>query len=208
MTLRIVGAVLLAYLLGSIPTSYLVVRAVKGIDLRKTGSGNLGATNLFRTLGWAYALPVALFDMAKGAIPVMLLGPWAGLGYGGSVLLGLVAVVGHVFSVFMRFKGGKGVATGGGVVLGLAPGAFVLSLAVWAIIVKLSGYVSLGSVIAAFLLPIAAWFLAPSHRDLVPWLALLCLMVIWLHRANIARLIKGTENRFGRKMPTPPPGAA
>jgi acyl phosphate:glycerol-3-phosphate acyltransferase len=208
MTWRIVGAVLLAYLLGSIPTSYLVVRAVKGVDLRKIGSGNLGATNLYRTLGWAYAVPVALFDMAKGSIPVMLLGPWAGLGYGGSVLLGLVAVVGHVFSVFMRFKGGKGVATGGGVVLGLAPGAFVVSLAVWAIIVKLSGYVSLGSVIAAFLLPIAAWFLAPSHRDLVPWLALLCLMVIWLHRANIARLVKGTESRFGRKMPTPPPGAA
>jgi glycerol-3-phosphate acyltransferase PlsY len=207
-TLRIVVAVLLAYLFGSIPTSYLVVRAVKGVDLRSTGSGNLGATNLFRMLGWRYAVPVALFDMAKGTLPVLLLGPWAGLGYGGRIGLGLVAVVGHVFSVFMRFKGGKGVATGGGVVLGLAPWAFIVSLAVWAIIVKLSGYVSLGSVVAAFVLPIAAWFLTPSRHDLVPWLALLCLMVIWLHRANIGRLLKGTENRFGRKLPAPPPGSA
>lgn len=206
MTDRVVVAVVLAYLLGSIPTSYLVVRAVKGIDLRQTGSGNLGATNLFRTLGWAWAVPVTLFDMAKGAIPVLLLGPWAGLGYGGRILIGLVAVAGHIFSVFMRFQGGKGVATGGGVVLGLAPGAFAVALLVWAIIVKFSGYVSLGSVVAAFILPIAAWFLAPSHRDVIPWLAVLCLLVIWLHRANITRLLNGTERRFGRKLPAVPGG--
>jgi glycerol-3-phosphate acyltransferase PlsY len=207
MTAQVVVAVVLAYLVGSIPTSWLVVRAVKGVDLRQTGSGNLGATNLFRLLGWRYALPVALFDMAKGAIPVLLLGPWAGLGNGGRILLGLVAVAGHVFSVFMRFKGGKGVATGGGVVAGLAPLAFLVALIVWAIIVKFTGYVSLGSILAALVLPIATWFLAPERRDVVPWLALLCLLVIWLHRANITRLINGTEHRFGRS-PSAGPGSA
>jgi glycerol-3-phosphate acyltransferase PlsY len=205
---RLVVAVLLAYLLGAIPTSYLVMRAVKGIDLRRTGSGNLGATNLFRSLGWRFAVPVALFDMAKGVLPVVLLAPWAGLGYTGRMLLGLVAVAGHVFSIFMRFHGGKGVATGGGVVLGLAPWAFVVAAAVWALVVRLSGYVSLGSIIAAATLPIATWFLAPGRRDLVPWLALLTLVVIWLHRANLRRLLQGTESRFGRNAPPPQPGAA
>lgn len=207
MTGRVVAAVLLAYLLGAIPTSYLVMRAIKGIDLRHTGSGNLGATNIFRALGWRYAVPVALFDMAKGVVSVVVLGPWAGLDFTSRILLGLVAVAGHVFSVFMHFRGGKGVATGGGVVLGIAPWAFVVALVVWAIIVKLSGYVSLGSIVAALVLPIAAWFLAPERRDLVPWLALLGLAVVWLHRANIRRLLKGTERRFGHHVPTNP-GAA
>lgn len=207
MTGRVVAAVLLAYLLGAIPTSYLVMRAIKGIDLRHTGSGNLGATNIFRALGWRYAVPVALFDMSKGVVSVVVLGPWAGLDFTSRILLGLVAVAGHVFSVFMHFRGGKGVATGGGVVLGIAPWAFVVALVVWAIIVKLSGYVSLGSIVAALVLPIAAWFLAPERRDLVPWLALLGLAVVWLHRANIRRLLKGTERRFGHHVPTNP-GAA
>lgn len=199
MTGRIVVAVVLSYLIGAIPTSFLVMRTLRGIDLRRTGSGNLGATNLYRVLGWRYAIPVALFDMAKGAIPVLMLGPWAGLGYSSRILLGLVAVAGHVFSVFLSFRGGKGVATGGGVVLGLVPGAFGVALLVWAIIVKVSGYVSLASIGAALMLPVATWFLAPARRNLVPWLLLLGILVVWLHRANIARLLKGTESRFGRR---------
>ena len=199
MTGRIVVAVVLSYLIGAIPTSFLVMRTLRGIDLRRTGSGNLGATNLYRALGWRYAIPVALFDMAKGAIPVLVLGPWAGLGYSSRILLGLVAVAGHVFSVFLSFRGGKGVATGGGVVLGLVPGAFGVALLVWAIIVKVSGYVSLASIGAALMLPVATWFLAPERRNLVPWLLLLGILVVWLHRANIARLLKGTESRFGRR---------
>jgi len=204
---RIVVAVLLSYLVGAIPTSYLVMRALRGIDLRRTGSGNLGATNLYRALGWRYAIPVALFDMMKGALPVLVLGPWAGLTYVSSILLGLVAVAGHVFSVFLHFRGGKGVATSGGVVLGLAPGAFAVALVVWAIIVKVSGYVSLASIGAAVVLPVATWFIAPERRNLVPWLALLGILVVWFHRGNIARLLKGTESRFGRRAP-PKPGAA
>ena len=199
MTGRVVVAVLLSYLIGAIPTSFLVMRTLRGIDLRRIGSGNLGATNLYRSLGWRYAIPVALFDMAKGAIPVLVLGPWAGLGYSSRILLGLVAVAGHVFSVFLSFRGGKGVATGGGVVLGLVPGAFGVALLVWAIIVKVSGYVSLASIGAALMLPVATWFLAPERRNLVPWLLLLGILVVWLHRANIARLLKGTESRFGRR---------
>lgn len=205
MTARIVGAALLAYLLGSVPTSYLIMRLVKGVDLRQTGSGNLGATNLFRSLGWKFAVPAALFDMAKGAIPVAVLGPWAGLGLAGRTALGLAAVVGHVFSVFMHFRGGKGVATGGGVVLGLVPGAFLVALALWALLVRLTGYVSVASIVAALSLPPATWLLATDRRELVPWFGALALLVVFLHRGNVVRLWRGTEHRFGHGRP---PGAA
>ncbi len=198
MTAQVVVAALASYLLGAIPTSLWVVRAVKGIDLRTVGSGNLGATNLYRLLGFRYAVPVGIFDALKGAIPVASLGPWAGLGLTGSLLLGVAAVIGHAFPVFANFKGGKGVATGSGIVLGLAPWAFLITLAVWAVSVKLSGYVSLGSVLAAAALPPAVWFLHPDRRALVWWFAALSLAIIWLHRANLRRLINGTENRFGR----------
>lgn len=198
MTAQVVVAVLASYLLGAIPTSLWVVRAVKGIDLRTVGSGNLGATNLYRLLGFRYAVPVGIFDALKGAIPVAFIGPWAGLGLTGSLLLGVAAVIGHAFPVFANFKGGKGVATGSGIVLGLAPWAFLITLVVWAVSVKLSGYVSLGSVLAAAALPPAVWFLHPDRRTLVWWFAALSLAIIWLHRGNIRRLLNGTENRFGR----------
>ena len=187
-----------SYLLGAIPTSYLTVRLVKGHDLRRLGSGNLGATNLFRQLGWAFAIPVGLFDLAKGAIPVMVFGPRAGGGQLLPLLLGAAAVVGHVFSVFVKFKGGKGVATGAGVVLGTAPWAFLVALVVWAVVTRLSGYVSLGSILAAASLPPAVWLLHPERRGMVWLFALLALAIIALHGANIRRLAEGTENRFGR----------
>ncbi len=199
MTATLLGAVVASYLLGAIPTSHWVAQGLKGIDLRTVGSGNLGATNLYRQLGWRYAIPVGLFDMAKGAIPVALLGPWAGAGEIGSLLLGVVAVFGHVFSLFVGFKGGKGVATGGGIVLGFAPWAFLVALLVWMITTKLSGYVSLGSILGALALPPALWFLHPSHRAAVPYVLLLSSLVIWFHRANIGRLLAGTENRFGAR---------
>jgi glycerol-3-phosphate acyltransferase PlsY len=196
---RLAVAFVAAYLLGAIPTSWLVVRAVKGLDLRTLGSGNLGATNLYRVLGWKYAVPVAAFDALKGAIPVAMFGPWAGAGMVGALLLGACAVVGHVFSVFMGWKGGKGVATSAGVVLGLAPAAFGVSLAVWGLIITLSGYVSLASVISALVLPLAVWLLQPTRRGMVLWFGALGLTVVWLHRANIRRLLNGTEHRFGRR---------
>lgn len=199
MTTSVALAIVASYLLGAIPTSYWVVKAVTGQDLRTLGSGNLGATNLYRQLGFRFAIPVAAFDMIKGAIPVAFFGPMAGLGLVGCVLLGIVATLGHVFSVFVGFKGGKGVATGGGIVLGLAPLAFVVTLVVWAVTVKLSGYVSLGSILAAVVLPPAVWVLYPARRDAVLFLAALALLVVWFHRANIGRLLRGTEHRFGAR---------
>lgn len=199
MTGRLIAAVVIAYLVGAIPTSFIVVRLARGIDLRTVGSGNLGATNLYRQLGWRYAVPVAVFDMLKGAFPVAVVAPWVGLGLVGSVALGMVAVLGHVYSVFVGFKGGKGVATGGGIILGLAPWAFVISLVLWLLVVWLSGYVSLASIVAAVSLPPAIWLLHPDRRELILPVAMLALLVTWFHRANIRRLIAGTENRFGRK---------
>jgi len=190
---------LASYFLGAIPTSWLVVRLVKGQDLRRLGSGNLGATNLYRQLGWTFAIPVALFDVAKGAIPVLVFGPEAGGGDVVPVLLGVTAVLGHVFSVFVGFKGGKGVATGAGVVLGLAPMAIPVSLLVWAGVVWLTGYVSLGSILAAAALPPAVWLIHPERRGILWLFVVLAAMIVVLHHQNIRRLLAGTEHRFGRR---------
>ncbi|HEV8612225.1 MAG TPA: glycerol-3-phosphate 1-O-acyltransferase PlsY [Gemmatimonadales bacterium] len=187
-----------SYLLGAIPTSYVVVRLVKGEDLRRLGSGNLGATNLYRTLGWRYAIPVAVFDLLKGAVPVKVFGPLAGDGTLVPLLLGMAALLGHVFSVFVKFRGGKGVATGAGIVLGLAPGAFLVALAAWALVLALSGYVSLASIVAALLLPPAVYLLEPARRPLVWLFSVLAVLIVFFHRANIKRLLSGTEHRFGR----------
>lgn len=191
--------VIASYLVGAIPTSYLVVRLLKGQDLRTLGSGNLGATNLYRVLGWKYAVPVGIFDLLKGAVPVLVFAPAAGGGDRTAILLGLAAVVGHVFSVFAGFKGGKGVATGAGVVLGLAPWAFVAALITWIILVKASGYVSLGSLGAALMLPPAVYLLHPERRPMIWLFAGLAGAIVIFHRANIRRLLAGTENRFGRR---------
>jgi glycerol-3-phosphate acyltransferase PlsY len=190
-----------SYLVGAIPTSWLLVKLVRGQDLRTMGSGNLGATNLYRVLGLRYALPAGIFDVLKGTVPVALFGPRAGDGLWLPLLLGLTAVAGHVFSVFVGFRGGKGVATGAGVVLGLAPWAFLAVFAIWLLVVKATGYVSLGSVVGALLLPPAVWLLHPERRDLVAPLLALALVIVILHRANLRRLLAGTEHRFGRQGP-------
>jgi glycerol-3-phosphate acyltransferase PlsY len=187
-----------SYLLGSLPTSFIVVKLVKGQDLRQLGSGNLGATNLYRQLGWRWAVPAAVIDVAKGTIPVLVFGPRAGGGDLLALVLGVTAVFGHVFSLFVNFKGGKGVATGAGVLLGLAPWAALVTMVIWGLIVRLTGYVSLGSIVAAAALVPALWLIHPDKHDLVMPFALLAAMIIVLHRGNIQRLLKGTEHRFGR----------
>lgn len=211
MTLPLPAALAASYLLGAIPTSYLAARLFRGVDLRTVGSGNLGATNLYRAAGWKVAVPVGLFDIAKGFVPATLLAAAVGGGVrdpGVGLACGIAAVVGHVYSVFVRFKGGKGVATGAGAMLGLAPLAVLAAAGVWALVTFTSGYVSLGSVVAALSLVPAVWLLHPGQRGLLPFYLLLALGIVWLHRANLARLRAGTEHRFGRRRGQPAePGA-
>jgi acyl phosphate:glycerol-3-phosphate acyltransferase len=196
-------AVLASYLLGAIPTSYLVSRIFAKIDLREHGSGNLGATNLYRVLGWKYAVPVALFDIAKGAIPVLLLAPMVSKSELFALACGVAAILGHVFSVFVQFKGGKGVATAAGVMLGLTPLALAVCAAVWAILVLATGYVSLGSIAAAAVLPVAVYLLEQPVSPQLLWIdTAVAAGVIILHRRNIGRLLHGTENRFRRRPAT------
>jgi glycerol-3-phosphate acyltransferase PlsY len=191
---------LASYLLGAIPTSYLAARAFRGIDLREHGSRNLGATNLYRVLGWRYAVPVGLLDAAKGFIPVVAFAPRVSPSDLFALVCGLTAVLGHAFSVFVGFKGGKGVATAAGVMLGLAPVALAVATAVWIALVFTTGYVSLGSIAAAAVFPIAVLLFDRPAEPRMLWLDVaVAAAIIWFHRGNIQRLLKGTENRFGRR---------
>jgi glycerol-3-phosphate acyltransferase PlsY len=196
-----------SYLLGAIPTSYLAGRIFRGIDLREHGSRNLGATNLYRVLGWRFAVPVGLLDAAKGLIPVLVFAPRVSSSELFALVCGLTAVVGHAFSVFVRFKGGKGVATAAGVMLGLTPAALGVAAAVWVALVYLTGYVSVASITAAAVFPVAVFLIDRPARAAMLWLDVaVAAGIIWLHRGNIRRLLNGTENRFGRRaVPTPRP---
>jgi acyl phosphate:glycerol-3-phosphate acyltransferase len=195
-----------SYLLGAVPTSYLAARLFRGIDLREHGSRNLGATNLYRVLGWRYAVPVGLLDAAKGLVPVLVFARQVSSSQLFALICGLVAVVGHVFSVFVGFKGGKGVATAAGVMLGLTPAALGVAVLVWAALVYLTGYVSVGSIAAAAIFPLAVYLLEPPDQPAMLWLDIaVAAAIVWFHRGNIQRLFKGTENRFGRHAASSPP---
>ncbi len=195
---------LASYFVGAIPTSYLAGRLFRGIDLREHGSRNLGATNVYRTLGWRYAIPVGLVDIAKGAVPVLVFGPQVSDSQLFALACGLAAILGHVFSVFVRFRGGKGVATAAGVMLGLAPMAIGVAAVTWLLVLKLSGYVSLASIVGAAVFPVAVYLLQRPDQPEVLWLdGLVAVAIIWLHRANIRRLLNGTESRFGRRAVPP-----
>ena len=188
-----------AYLLGSVPTSYLVARLAAGVDLRTVGSKNLGATNLFRLLGLKAAAPVAAFDVAKGAAPVLAYLALTREPSWWALVVGAAAVLGHVFSPFVGFKGGKGVATAAGVFLAYLPAAIGAAAVVWVGLVAATGYVSLGSVAAAVTLPVWARLLYPG-RDTAFWVtAAVALFVVFNHRSNIRRLLAGTESRFRRR---------
>jgi glycerol-3-phosphate acyltransferase PlsY len=193
-----IGWLALSYLIGAFPTSWLTARLFRGIDLREHGSGNLGATNLYRVLGWKYAIPVAVMDILKGAAPVWLFGPRVPDIPLFPVLCGLAAVVGHVFSVFVGFKGGKGVATAAGVVLALAPWALLAVTVVWALLVRLTGYASLASIVSALLFPLAAWLLHDVRGVALLVDIALAAFIVWKHRSNLQRLLAGTESRFGK----------
>lgn len=188
-----------AYLCGAFPTSFLAGRVLRGIDLREHGSRNLGATNVHRVMGLGVAIPVAVIDILKGAVPVWFIAPRVSDSLVMALLLGAAAILGHVFSVFVGFKGGKGVATAAGVMLGLVPAAIGVSFVVWLATVLLTRYVSLASILGAAVLAPSVWLLHPDRRELVPLCALIALAIVFFHRANIARLRNGTEHRVGRK---------
>jgi acyl phosphate:glycerol-3-phosphate acyltransferase len=202
--------VIAAYLLGAVPASYLAGRWAQGIDLREHGSGNLGATNTFRVLGARVAAPVMVFDVLKGMLPVLLFPLWDGtdawewrLAYGGA------AIVGHVFSVYMRFRGGKGVATSAGVFLGLAPLQLGVGLAAWLLVLRATRMVSAASIAAA--LTVGVMLIATRVEPAgVRWLGLAVVaFVVLAHRTNIARIMRGEEARFhARSDPEATVGAA
>jgi glycerol-3-phosphate acyltransferase PlsY len=186
--------ILAAYIVGATPTSYIAGKLGRGIDLREHGSKNLGATNVFRILGWKYAIPVALFDIAKGAVPVFLARsspyPWLPVAVGGA------AVIGHMYSPYVRFKGGKGVATAAGMFLALAPLAVLIAIPLWGLCLWLTGYVSLSSIIAVLSVPVTVRLTQPG-ASYVFWASIaLVALIIFAHRRNISRLLAGTENRF------------
>jgi glycerol-3-phosphate acyltransferase PlsY len=195
-----------AYLLGSIPSAYLAGRA-RGVDLRAHGSGNLGATNALRVLGWKVGLPVFLVDALKGFVPAYFFSRWFGAHPHWAMGYGLAAIVGHVKPVFLLGRGGgggKGVATAAGVFLGLAPVATLAALAVFAAVVAVTGYVSLGSLLAALAL-VATLALTVGVRAPVFGLgAAVAAFVFWSHRANIGRLRRGEESSFRRKRAAAP----
>ncbi|HSA13046.1 MAG TPA: glycerol-3-phosphate 1-O-acyltransferase PlsY [Candidatus Paceibacterota bacterium] len=204
--------VLIAYLLGSIPTGFLVAKA-RGVDIRTVGSGNIGATNVFRILGTQAGIFVLLADAAKGWLAVFVVaklvsdwlypqaGPAAEEWF--SLAAGAAAIIGHNFTCWLHFKGGKGIATSAGVLAGLVPVALLIILAIWIVVFAFSRYVSLASICAAAALPFCAWLLGES-RTIVLVLSALAALAIYKHKANIQRLLNGTENRIGGKRAAPP----
>ena len=192
--------VVLSYLWGAIPASYVAGRLARGIDLRRHGSGNLGATNTFRVLGARVAAPVMIFDVLKGTLPVLLFSRWDGSGdWRWEIAYGAAAIVGHVFSIYVGFKGGKGVATSAGVFLALAPLAVGVGLLAWLVVLRTTRMVSAGSVAAALAVGILLLVAPmPEGRGAIRILgSAVALFVIFAHRSNIGRILKGTEPRFG-----------
>jgi len=198
--------VVAAYLIGAVPASYIAGRMAKGIDLREHGSGNLGATNTFRVLGAKVAAPVMVFDILKGTFPVVAFSRWDGSGdWRWELAYGAAAIIGHVFSVYMRFKGGKGVATSAGVFGALAPVPLLVAFGVWLAVLKGMRMVSAASILAAVTLAVLLWALPAAGdpgdpRTEVRVLGLaIAAFVVYAHRGNIGRILKGTEPRFGGK---------
>jgi glycerol-3-phosphate acyltransferase PlsY len=201
----------LSYLTGSIPTSIIVSRIAKNIDIRDHGSGNAGATNVYRILGWKYALIVLLLDIFKAWLPTAIYATTIfqyisilGIGFM-QILCGSFAVIGHTYPIFARFKGGKGVGPLIGVLLALFPIAFPLCLIVAIAIIVTTGYVSLGSIFAAISLPIFILILPvlgiiSPNLSLVVFSLLVPWFVIYTHRSNISRIRNGTENRFDKAL--------
>ena len=205
--IELVILLLASYMTGSFPTSIIITRVKKNIDIREHGSGNAGATNVFRVLGWKYAILVLAFDIFKGWLPTAVYAtiifqqlpvPDQGLV---QILCGFAAVIGHIYPIFTGFKGGKGVGSLIGVLLALYPLVFPLCLLIGVAVITTTGYVSLGSISAAISLPIIILFLPRlglinPDLSLVVFSLLVPWVIIFTHRTNISRIRNGTENRF------------
>jgi glycerol-3-phosphate acyltransferase PlsY len=186
--------VLLGYGLGSLPLGYLVASRAKGIDLRRVGSGNVGAANTYRTAGLAVALIVVCVDVAKGASSVFFAARFAS-GAADPVAAGVAAIIGHIYPVWLRFHGGKGVATACGVFWMLAPLATAIAATVFVLIVWATRYVSLGSIVATMVLPPLA-LLTDKSVPVVIGAGLAALLIVQRHRANVVRLTQGSERKL------------
>lgn len=213
--------IILSYLIGSIPNSILISKAVSGIDIRKHGSGNAGGTNVMRVLGWKYGLLVIFLDALKGAIAVVII---ARLHYGPlpfenvspfddftlvQIIAGMSAVIGHIWTVFAEFKGGKGIATALGMLLTLITIDMLIAVGIFALVVLISRYVSLGSIIAAISVPSTLFIREnlfhvdiPGYSTLFPFIIGITALVIFTHRKNLVRIFNGNENKISFRKKT------
>ncbi|HLG32141.1 MAG TPA: glycerol-3-phosphate 1-O-acyltransferase PlsY [Ignavibacteriaceae bacterium] len=210
--------VLLSYLVGSVPNSIIVSKMVRGIDIRQHGSGNAGGTNVMRVLGWRYGIFVIILDAVKGIIAVILI---ARLHYGPlpfenvspfddftlvQIIAGVAAVIGHIWTIFAEFKGGKGIATALGMLMMLITVEMLIAIGVFLIVVTISKYISLGSLVAALSIPLSLILRENVLHDhingyntILPFVIFLTLLVIFTHRKNLIRIFNGTENKFSFK---------
>jgi glycerol-3-phosphate acyltransferase PlsY len=202
-------AVTLSYILGSVPFGYILVRVLKGIDVRQYGSGNFGATNVFRVAGSPAGIVVLVLDVLKGVIAVTLIADLLLRSQPGldhiivRLVLGLASICGHNWTIFLKFKGGKGVATSAGVLLGLSfkiPSLGLIAglcLGLWLLVILVTGLVSLSSILAAFALPVFMLVFSQPFK-LITFAVALCLFVIYRHKSNIRRMLRGEEKRIFR----------
>ena len=197
-----------AYLLGAVPFGLLLCR-LKGVDIRTVGSGNIGATNVFRSVSKPLGIATFACDFLKGLVPAyvfpilgkMLTGTCQGSEIG--ILCGVASIVGHNWPVYLKFKGGKGIATSAGVLLGVAPAAVGIGLISWIVLFVASRYVSIASIGAAIVVPVVSWTMYSRKGLMLPIvLTILGLLAVWRHKSNIERLIGGTESRFSFKKQT------
>jgi len=210
--------VILSYLVGSVPNSIIVSKMVRGIDIRQHGSGNAGGTNVMRVLGWRYGIFVIGLDAVKGVIAVLLI---ARLHYGPlpfnnvspfddftlvQIIAGVAAVIGHIWTIFAEFKGGKGIATALGMLMMLITFEMLVAIGVFLIVVTISKYISLGSLVAALSIPLSLILRENVLHDhingyntILPFVIFLTLLVIFTHRKNLVRIFNGTENKFSFK---------
>jgi acyl phosphate:glycerol-3-phosphate acyltransferase len=210
--------IILSYLVGSIPTGIIITKAVKGVDVRNYGSGNAGGTNVMRVLGWKHGMLVILLDALKGVLAVVLI---ARLHYGNipfenptpfddftlvQIIAGIAAVVGHIWTVFASFKGGKGIATALGMLLIIITIDMLIAIGVFILVVTISRYVSLGSLMAAISVPLTLIIREnvfnvsiPGYNTLLPFVIFVSLLVIYTHRKNVVRILSGNENKINFK---------